>query len=63
MGGHGYSSRLVCLFVFLGLLTWLPQHCVYSMDSLHTVVLRMVDFDVRTLLSNKSEQKLRSLAS
>ncbi len=27
----------VCLFVSdLSLLTWMPQHCVYSMDSLHT---------------------------
>ncbi len=26
----------VCLSVLFNLLTWLPQHCVYSMDSLHT---------------------------
>ena len=26
VGGHGYSSLLV------------PQHCVYSMDSLHTTI-------------------------
>ncbi len=36
----GYSSLLVCLSVCLSvifdLLTWLPQHCVCSMDSLHT---------------------------
>ena len=40
----GYSSLLVCLFVclsvclsaILSLLTWLPQRCIYSMDSLHT---------------------------
>ena len=31
----------VCLFVCLSqvyLLTWMPQHCVYSMDSLHTTI-------------------------
>ncbi len=58
MGGHGYSSLLVCLLTrgrvaatgygsllvclsvclsaLLSLLAWLPQRCVYSMDSLHT---------------------------
>ena len=45
VGGHGYSSLLVCLFVCLFvclsqvyLLTWMPHHCVYSMDSLHTTI-------------------------
>ena len=36
-----HFSALVCLFVCLSqvyLLTWMPHHCVYSMDSLHTTI-------------------------
>ncbi len=29
-------SWFVCLFVIVSVLTWIPQRCVYSMDSLYT---------------------------
>ncbi len=41
----------------------MPQHCVYSMSHNKLLVLKVADFDVKASLSNKSEQKLRSLNS
>ncbi len=54
----------VCLSVcnnYVSLLTWMPQHFVYSMDSLHTILLIVTAFYVKDSLSNKNKQKLRNL--
>ena len=40
-----HFSALVCLFVCLSqvyLLTWMPQCCVYSIDSLHRTIIILI---------------------
>ncbi len=64
MGGHGYSSLLVCLSAdILSQLTWMPQRTAFTAWITFTawiaftqqvLVLIVPDFDVKASLSNKS---------
>ncbi len=66
VGGHGYSSPLVCLSV-CDMWVYLPgcQSTAYTawIASTQQVIsfILVADFDIKALLSNKSEQKLRNL--
>ncbi len=59
MGGHGYSSLSVCLFVCY----FQPAHlAAIALRLQHghnkLLLLKVADCDVKASLSNKSEQKL-----